>query len=395
VSFTTTLRLKGYDDSITMVCEERERPYQRPPLSKSFLNDGDAEKIRIDIGAVGDIDWLYGICGSSIDTAKRQVHLSDGTLLDYGALVIATGARPRSLPTLEQASMPVFTLRTVDDARNIRRHLTRNSRLVVVGGSVIGLELAATARALGVQVCFVEAQPKVMNRCASPGLSALIESLHRDNGVELLLQRYVVGSPEDYLLLNDSTRLKADIVVVGIGVNANDAIARAAGIACDGGIFVDGRGQTTSAGVYAIGDVTRQYHPVSGHFARIETWMNAVKQGESVACSLLDPAAPPYAEIPSFWSDQFSFHVQSAGLPCQGEELVRGDPGQGRFTLIQRDGGRVVGAACVNNPREFLILKRLIAAKVEVERSVLEDLGQDLGKIRPRLPKAAEALSGG
>lgn len=381
LSFATGLRSGGWDGEIVIVTDETERAYDRPPLSKEFLRTGDAELILLDDSQATSVRWLRGTPVASIDTAARRIQLTDGQSLDYATLVLATGAVPRKLHTLQDAAVPVRTLRTLDDARRIRAGLVPGANLVIVGGGVIGLELAATARSLGVQVTVVEALPRLINRSAPATLATFIARRHETEGVTLRLGRGVAGWADGQIKLDDGSRLAADMVVVGIGVVANDALARAAGLACDDGIFVDGHGRTTCPGVLAVGDVTRQRNPVSGRFERIETWSNAQSQALASARALLDPAAPPYADVPWYWSDQYNLRVQSAGQSAGDDEVARGDLGQGRFALIQLQQGRIVGAACVNNARDFAVLRRMIAAGASPDRAALTDPTTDLRKL--------------
>jgi 3-phenylpropionate/trans-cinnamate dioxygenase ferredoxin reductase subunit len=288
--------------------------------------------------------------------------------------------------------MPVLTLRTLGDAQRIRSGLLQpGARLLVIGGGVIGLELAATARALGVAVTLVEFLPRLMSRGASATLASFVARHHAEQGVDLRFGRSVTGFSRNHIVLDDGSQIAADLVVVGIGVTANDALARAAGIACDDGIFVDGRGRTTCPNVYAIGDVTRQRHPVSGRFERIETWSNAQNQGLAVARALLDPAAPPYGDLPWYWSDQYALRIRVAGLTHGDDEIVRGDMASGeKFSLIHLLRGQVVGASCVNNTSEFTSLKRLITSGARPDRAALADPATDLRKLVARTsPQAA------
>lgn len=382
VSFSGGLRSAGFEGSITVVSDEPEPACDRPPLSKEFLRDGDADKIRLDLSRAPAVEWLYGVAAQRVEPQAREVHLADGRCLNYGTLVFATGATPRLLPALQGASMPVLTLRTLGDAQRIRGALVPGARLLVVGGGVIGLELAATARALGVTVTLVEFMPRLMNRGASPTLAAFVARHHAEQGVDLRLGRSVTGFSGAQVELDDGSLIAADLVVVGIGVCANDALARDAGIACDDGIFVDGHGRTTCPNVYAIGDVTRQRHPVSGRFERIETWSNAQSQGLAVARALLDPAAPAYADLPWYWSEQYALRMQVAGLPQGDDEVVRGDMAAGdKFTLIHLLRGQIVGASCVNNVRDFTALKRLISSGARPDRAALADPATDLRKL--------------
>ncbi|MBE0588749.1 MAG: FAD-dependent oxidoreductase [Hydrogenophaga sp.] len=385
ISFAGGLRSAGFQGAITVVADEPEPAYDRPPLSKDFLRDGDAEKIRLDLSLAPGIEWLRGVAAQRVDTQAREVHLADGRSLNYGTLVFATGASPRVLPALQGAPMPVLTLRMLGDAQHIRSCLQPGARLLVIGGGVIGLELAATARALGVAVTLVEFLPRLMSRGASATLASFVARHHAAQGVDLRFGRSVTGFSRSHIVLDDGSQIAADLVVVGIGVTANDAMARAADIACDDGIFVDGRGRTTCPNVYAIGDVTRQRHPVSGRFERIETWSNAQNQGMAVARAMLDPAAPPYGDLPWYWSEQYALRIQVAGLTNGDDEIARGDMATGeKFSLIHLLRGQVIGASCVNNVRDFTALKRLINSSALPDRATLADPGTDLRKLIAR-----------
>lgn len=383
VSFATDLREAGYAGPLTVVGDEAEPPYDRPPLSKDFMGHGDAEKIRLDRKRAPGVEWLLGVAALSFDPQAHTVALSDGRTLPYGTLVLATGATPRALPALQDAPMPVYTLRTLDDARRIQAGLRPQARLLIVGGGVIGLELAATARAADVHVTLVETQPRLMSRAAPASLADFVARYHAAQKVDLRFGRSITGVAEGVVLLDDGTRIAADMVVVGIGVVANDALARAAGLACDDGIFVDAYGRTTCPDVYALGDVTRQRNPLSGRFERIETWSNAQNQGIAVARHLVDPAAPGYAELPWYWSDQGALRIQVAGLASGDEEIVRGELSLDapKFTLIELRKGRIVGVTCVNNARDFAPLRRLLAVGAQPDRAALADPATDLRKL--------------
>lgn len=382
VSFAGALRSGGFGGGIVVVSDEVEPPYDRPPLSKEFQRDGAADKIRLDLGRARDVEWLRGTPACQVDTRRREVLLADGRRLDYRTLVFATGASPRQLPALQEAPMPVITLRTLADAQRIRAALAPGSRLLVIGGGVIGLELAATARGLGATVTVVEALDRLMNRCAPGTLAQVVAQSHIDQGVDIRLGRQVTGFDRDAIVLDDGSLVQCDLVVVGIGVVANDQLARAADIACDDGIFVDRLGRTTCPDVYAIGDVTRQRNPISGRFERIETWSNAQNQGAALARTLLDPTAEPFAEIPWYWSDQYDLRIQVAGLSSGDEEIVRGKAAPGsKFSLIRLQRGRAVGVTCVNNAREFSSLKRLLGNVALPDRAALADPGTDLRKL--------------
>lgn len=387
ISFVSTLRSQGFAGDVRVVEAEDELPYDRPPLSKDFQREGDPAKIRLDTSRAPGVEWLRGRAASAIDTVRRVVRLADGSEVGYGTLVLATGTRPREIPALREAGLPLFTLRTLDDARRIRAAMRPGARLLVVGGGVIGLELAATARTLGCEVMVVEAFDRLMNRCCPATVSTLVADCHRAQGVDLRLKTQVRGIDGSGVTLDDGTSFAADAVVVGIGVVANDELARAAGIACDDGIFVDSFGRTTCPRVLAIGDVTRQRNPVNGRFERIETWSNAQNQGAAVARALLAESPVAFVELPWYWSDQFEMKLQVAGLATGDTEIVRGQVTAGsKFALIQIRQGRAVGVACMNNAREFTALKRLLTLAHLPDVRALADPATDLRKLLQQAP---------
>jgi 3-phenylpropionate/trans-cinnamate dioxygenase ferredoxin reductase subunit len=226
VSFVGGLRSGGFGGDIVVVSDEVEPPYDRPPLSKEFQREGVPDKIRLDLSRARDVEWLRGTPGCKVDTRRQEVLLADGRNFGYGTLVFATGATPRGLPALRDAPMPVITLRTLDDAQRIRAGLVPGARLVVIGGGVIGLELAATARGLGATVTVIEALDRLMNRCASKTLAAVVARSHLERGIDLRLGHQVTGFDGRAIVLDDGARVEADLVVVGVGVIANDELAR-------------------------------------------------------------------------------------------------------------------------------------------------------------------------
>ncbi len=381
VSFAGSLRRGGFAGPLAMVCDEAERAYDRPPLSKAFIVDGDADRIRLDDRALTDVQWHRGRRAQAIDLAAHRLQLDDGQQLPWGTLVLATGTRPRELPALAALQRPVLTLRTLADARRIRELLQPGRHLLLVGAGVIGLELAATARGLGVDVSVVEAQPRVMARGVPPRLSQFMQQQHRDAGVNLHLGRAISGCEAGAVLLDDGHRIEADAVVVGIGVVANDELASQAGLRCDDGVFVDSHGRSSAPGVLAVGDVARQVHPISGQVMRIETWSNAQNQATAAALSWLQADAAPYTEAPWYWSDQYRLRLQSVGLVCGQREVLRGDPAAGRFTLLQFDGARLVGAACINNAKDFGALRKIVGREFQVSDAQWQDPATDLRRL--------------
>ena len=350
----------GHAASVTLIGEECHAPYDRPPLSKEFQL-GDESAVILEPGGLRGVKFIAGRRAVAIHADRRVLELSDGQQVPWDRLVLATGTRPRALPGVDPKA-GVHCLRTLDDARAIRSKLRGGARLAVIGGGPIGLELAASARQLGAPVTVIEAAPRLMSRSAPATIAAALLAHHRSCGVEVLLNAGVKAVHPGWVELTGERRIEADLVVIGIGVVANDDLARDAGIATDDGIFIDGRFRTTQPDVYAIGDVTRQRNPVSGRFERIETWSNAQGQARALAQQLCgNGGAPVAAEVPWFWSDQGTLRLQCAGLPQGDTEVCRGDPATG-LLVGQWSGGRLVGVAAINAPQDFNQLRRMLNA---------------------------------
>lgn len=360
-NIAASLAQQGYAGAITLVGDEDWPPYDRPPLSKHYQTDGDESAILLAPELPPRIKQLRRRKALAIDIKNRLLQLDDDNELCWNKLVIATGARPRLLPNLQQSSR-VRTLRTLDDAQAIRASLTPGSSLLVIGAGPIGLELATTATTLGVQSAVVEMASRVMGRSVPAAMAEAILQHHRAQDLAIHLGRTVAYLDENRgeAVLDNGYRVPAALVVVGIGVLANDELAAHAGIACDNGILVDAFGRTSAPDVFAVGDVTRQRHPVSGRLERIETWSNAQGQALAVAAFLCNPTqARPSGLIPWFWSDQGDLRLQCAGDIRGDIEAWRIDPSGGRI-LVQWTGGRVTGVAALNASRDFVQLKRLI-----------------------------------
>jgi 3-phenylpropionate/trans-cinnamate dioxygenase ferredoxin reductase subunit len=372
--------------SITLVGDEGDAPYDRPPLSKQYQVDGNESAVLLAPELPGEVVQLRRRKAVAIDTVARQLHLDDGSALPWNQLVLATGARPRVLPHLS-ASARVRTLRTLDDARAIRGALKPGSSLLVIGAGPIGLELAATAAGLGVQSTVVEMAARVMSRSVPAAMAELVLAHHRSKGLAVHLGRTVSALDEarGEAILDDGGRVPAALVVVGIGVLANDQLAAQAGIACDDGIVVDAFGRTTAPDVFAVGDVSRQRHPISGRLERIETWSNAQGQAQALAAHLCNPGeSKPFGLVPWFWSDQGDLRLQCAGGMSGDLDAWREDPAGGRI-LVQWTGGRVTGVAALNAARDFVQLKRLI---VERPTITAEELAAPDANIRALVQRA-------
>lgn len=389
-SAAEALRARGFAGDVIVIGEEADEPYDRPPLSKEFLKHGDPAKIRLrkpEFWQEKQIDLRANTRVAAIDGAGHKVALSDGAALAYSKLLIATGSSPRRLPALEQgAPIPIFYLRTLADAKAIRAHLKPGARVGLVGGGVIGLELAATARDLGAEPVVLEAADGLMGRAAPRIIADYLLRFHRARGVDIRLQARITGfDNKGRLALADGTAFAFDLLVIGIGIVVNDQLAAPAGIAAQDGILVDAAGRTNVLDVFAAGDVSRQPHPLTGKLERVENWANAVNQATCIAQNLCDATAPAlYRDAPWYWSDQFDLKLQCVGLTRAGAEIVRGNVESGSFVVFQLEGDRLVGGATVNANREMAALRRLVQGQAVVDPAALADPGVSLKSLAPR-----------
>lgn len=382
------LRQHGFHGSVTLFGVERHAPYHRPPLSKSLPDSGPvtADPLRPErFYEEQAIDLRLGCHVQALDTESSTLHLGDGTEFPYDVAVLATGARPRRIGVPGAALAGVHTLRTLDDARTLGEGLAAGVRLAVVGGGYIGLEVAATARRVGVEVTVLEGAERVLGRSAGPALAAWLTDRHREQGTEVVLGAVVsrflaradgrVGA----VCLTDGRVVPADVVLVGVGAEPCDELAWRAGLQCDGGVIVDARARTSTAGVYAVGDMTRRPLPPYGGLFRLESIPSAAEQAKQAAADILGAPAPR-PEVPWFWSDQFGLKLKIAGLPGLGAKaVVRGDPVASSFAVFHLDGSsRVVAVETVNAPREFMAGKKWIADRAVIDPDQLADAANSL-----------------
>jgi len=372
------LRQYGHGGPIVLAGEEPVAPYQRPPLSKAWLKgEADLEALLLrpeTFYAEHDIDLRMGVIVIDIDAARRTVTFEDGTIESYDALILATGSTARKL-VIPGADRPdLLELRTLADAERLKSALRPGLRLAVVGGGYVGLEAAASARALGAEAVVIERMDRVLARVASPTLSAFFSACHRAHGVGILTAATVTGFEDGGVRLDDGRLVEADVVLIGIGALARDGLARAAGLACDNGVVVDETAQTSDPAIWAIGDVTFRPVPVhGGRRHRLESVPNALEQAKQAAASITGRPAPP-PEVPWFWSDQYDVKLQIAGLPDGADhQLVRGDIEDGSFAVFHLVGNRIVCVEAVNAPAEFMAGRQMIARRQTVDPVRLAD----------------------
>jgi 3-phenylpropionate/trans-cinnamate dioxygenase ferredoxin reductase subunit len=386
---TIALREQGFDGALTLVGAERHAPYERPPLSKSAIVSEAPPELPViaDARQLTDlsVDVVAGVTATRVDPSARTLHLADGRVLRYDKLVLATGARPRrlGLPGAERALM----LRTFEDSAALRERFCRGARVAIIGGGFIGLELAASARALGCVVQVVEAAPRVLQRATPPEISTIIAERHQREGVEIFTGVGVTGfvreGASEIVALADGRRLEADVIVVGVGAAPETSLATAAGLAIDNGVAVDGRLRTSDPDIFAVGDCASFPHPLfGGRRMRLEAWRNAFDQGAFVARALLGADAE-YEAVPWFWSDQYDLCLQIAGLPDAGVETVTRDLEGGARMLFHRaaDGG-LVGVSGIGPlgkiAKEVRVGEMLIARRARPDAAALAAPGMKL-----------------
>ena len=382
-SVAAKLRALGFAGEITMIGEEPSPPYQRPPLSKAYLL-GEMEEARLwlrppEFWAAQAITLRLGEKVTAIDTGARTV-TADGATIGYDDLVLTTGSVPRRLPAAIGRDLPgVFTVRTLADVDRMRAEFTAGRRLVVVGGGYIGLEAAAVARKLGLEVTVIEMAPRILQRVAAPETSAHFRALHGAHGAVILegaaLDRILGETAVTGVRLKDGRDLPADFVVAGVGITPGSDLAEAAGIALDNGIATDAQGRTSAPHVWAAGDCAS--FPWKAGRIRLESVGNAIDQAELVAENILG-AGKSYEAKPWFWSDQYDCKLQIAGLNT-GYDRVVTRPGEGgavSFWYYRGDDLLAVDAA--NDPRAYMVGKRLIEAGKSPDPALVADVATDL-----------------
>jgi len=376
------LRQYGFAGPITLLGAEPIPPYQRPPLSKAWLKgeaDEDSLALKpLDFYAGQNIDLRMSVSVASISRALKAVTLAGGEVLTYDVLVLAMGARPRRLEIPGMDLAGVCELRTAADAETLKAVLKPGCRLAVVGGGYVGLEVAASARALRAEATVIELQSRVLARVASEPLSAFFEAYHRERGVafELGVSVHEILGQDGRVTgvkLSDGRTLACDAALIGVGAVPNDEIARDAGLECSNGVVVDLEARTADPAVFAIGDVTHRPLQLYDRSFRLESVPNALEQAKQVACALTGRPAPA-PEVPWFWSDQYDLKMQIAGLPFDGDSLlVRGDPANARFAVFHLKGDLIQAVEAVNAPPEFMAGRQLIGSRRPIVRERLAD----------------------
>ena len=393
-----SLRQGGYGGNIALVGAEAFPPYQRPPLSKTYLA-GDLARERLFLRpekfyADQGVDLYLGRRVERIETMRHAAVLSDGERLAYDRLVLATGSRVRRLD-LPGAELPgVHYLRDIADVDAIRPAFREGARLVIIGAGYIGLEVAAVAAKTGLDVTVIELADRVMARAVTAEVSDFYAREHRAAGVKLELgspppRRFTGNGKLSGVEIESGNTYPADLVVVGIGVTPVTELAEQAGLECDDGIVVDELCRTADPDILAIGDCTKHPNSLLGRSLRLESVHNAQEQAKTAAATLCGESRP-YRQVPWFWSDQYDLKLQIVGLPKGHEQTVlRGEPKDRSFAVFCVDDDRLHAVEAVNSAREFMWSKKLIAAETPVDVASLGDTSRNFKEIAETLMSRA------
>jgi len=384
-----TLREEGFDGRITLIGEEPVRPYERPPLSKEYLQG----KAEADVAFVHDpayydkhdIDLRLSTTVRGLEPDGREVVLESGERLGYDAVLLATGARPRRLAVPGADLAGVHYLRTMADAERLRAAIIGANRVVVIGAGWIGCEVAASARQLGADVAVVELGRLPLERVLGPELGAFYRDVHADQGVKLHfgtgIEALRGGDRVEQVRLTDGTALAADVVLAGVGVAPRVELAEAAGLDLDNGVVTDEYLAASAAGVFAAGDVASAWHPLFARRIRLEHWSSALNQGPAAARNMLGRRTP-YEQIPYFYSDQYDVGMEYSGYAPGWDQVVfRGDPAGREFIAFWLKDGRVVAGMNVNVWDVAESIAALVAAGGQVDLSRLLDPDVELATL--------------
>lgn len=392
-AFALVAKLRALKDlrPVTIVAAEASLPYQRPPLSKKYLlREMDLDRLlyRPESWYVEhDVDVRLSTKVTAIDRAGKTVTLSDGTALDYHVLALATGATPRRLPSGIGGDLDgVFTVRDFTDADRLADEMKSGRHALIVGGGYIGLEAAAVARSSGLEVTVIEMADRILQRVASAATSDIVRAIHATRGVDIregtgLVRLVGTEGRVTGAELTDGSTLPVDLVIVGIGVTANDGLATAAGLATGNGIVVDEFARTSDSAIFAMGDCA--VLPWKDMRIRLESVQNAVDQAEAVAALLVGGEAA-YAPKPWFWSDQYDVKLQIAGFGLGHDEtIVRPGQREGAVSIWYFRDGEFIAVDAVNDAKAYVTGKKLLDLGLSPDRSLLRDAATDLKSFLP------------
>jgi 3-phenylpropionate/trans-cinnamate dioxygenase ferredoxin reductase subunit len=386
------LRAQGFDGRLILLGGEHHAPYERPPLSKDYLNGKiPREKVFAHAHrwyADHDVELRSGQFVTGLDCAAGSVELADGSVVSYDKLLLTTGASPRELQVPGADARGVHYLRTLDESEVLRATLASVSRLVVIGAGWIGLEVTAAARLVGVEVTVVETAELPLLRVLGPEVAQVFADLHHEHGVDFrfsaaLAEIVTHEGQATSVRLDDGTTIAADAVLVAVGATPNIHLAEAAGLRIDNGVVVDAALRTSDPNIFAAGDVANAFHPLFGKHIRVEHWANARQQPKAAAASMLGNDVS-YDELPYFYTDQYDLGMEYVGYVEPGgydRVVFRGDLAGREFIAFWLSGERVVAGMNVNVWDVGEPIKALIRSRAAIQPSRLVDVGTALADL--------------
>jgi len=377
-----SLRQGGYLGSIMLVGDEKDAPYERPPLSKDYLSaDKDRERLllrKMDFWPSRNIDLWSNKRISAIDSDKQTATTTSGEVIQYQELIWAAGGNARKIPNQNELE-GVHVIRTIEDVDCLRDELVDASSITIIGGGYIGLEAAAVLTKQNKKVTLIETQARVLERVAAAPISHFFQDEHAKNGVNILTNTSVAkivheDNKVSKVILDDGFEIETDIIIVGIGLLPNQKVIEDAGGRCGNGVIVDEFCRTSLPHIFAIGDCA--CHPniyAQNQYLRIESVSNAIDQAKTVAGVILNDKKP-YTALPWFWSNQYDLKLQTAGLNHGYDETVlRGKPQTRSFSLIYLRDGQVIAVDAVNSVKDFMAGKKLVENKICPDVQLLAD----------------------
>jgi 3-phenylpropionate/trans-cinnamate dioxygenase ferredoxin reductase subunit len=384
-------RQAGFDGTISLIAEETYLPYQRPPLSKSFLS-GDLARERLFLKPEQfyesrEIEIRQGVRVDAFDPSGQSVALSNGERISYSELLLATGSSPVRLNFPGSELAGIHYLRSIDDVEAIKSEFREGQRLLVVGAGYIGLEVAAVAIRAGLAVTVLEAESRAMSRSVCPTVADFFADRHRQAGVDLRFDARLTemaGEANDVKTAITATgeSIECDLVIIAVGIRPRVELAEAAGLAIDNGIAVDPECRTSAPSVFAAGDCTSHPHPWVGQRIRLESVQNAIEQGKAAAATICGKPRG-FDAIPWFWSDQYDLKLQIAGLSTGYDRtVIRGQPDDGSFSVYYLKNGAVIAVDSINDPRSFITAKQRLTDKPRWPVEAIADTSCDLSRLQ-------------
>ena len=380
------LRQLKFSGSITIIGEESSLPYQRPSLSKAFLQGKDTlERLYLrsaEFYKKNNINLIQNQYVKEIIKDSREVVLQNHKKLKYSKLIIATGSSVNKIKS--NYNNKLHYLRTIEDSIKLRDCLNKDTTLGIIGSGYIGLEIAAIAIKKEVSVTIIESESRLMSRVISPELSHFFQNLHENKGVKFHLNSSAIGFKNNNtnmsIELNNKSEVCANNIAIGIGVTPNIQLAIDADINCNNGIIVDENCITSDPNVYAIGDCSNHFNKILGMNLRLESVQNAVSQAKTIA-NFIVGSQKPYNEVPWFWSEQYDIKLQIAGISeIYDEEILRGSIEDKKFSLFYLKNEKLISVATINSPKDFNIGKKLITSQINLSKSIIENTSTDLKK---------------